>query len=121
MAVADPEEGPGGPCPPLFLDQTEARRAEKNFLETPPPLPKGLDDFPPPYLKVWIPHCFVFPFYGNFLALVSNWQESLSLTKMKTSLMKFSILLSQLRLFNFFQFVTKMPNIFHVDRISYLI
>ena len=26
--------------------------------------------------------------------------------------------LSRLRLFNFFQFVTKMPNIFHVDRIS---
>ena len=26
----------GGP-PPLFLDQTEARRGEKIFLETPPP------------------------------------------------------------------------------------
>ena len=63
---------------------------------------------PPPYLKVSIRHCFV------FLALVSNWQESLNLTKMKTSLMKFSILLSRLRFFNFFQFVTKMPNIFHV-------
>ena len=31
-AVADPGEGPGGPgYPPLFLDQTDARRAEKNF------------------------------------------------------------------------------------------
>ena len=39
--------GAGGP-PPLFLDQTETRRAEKRVLETsfPPP--------PPSYLKVWI-------------------------------------------------------------------
>ena len=42
--------GPGGPSPtPLFLDQTEARSAEKNFGKTtphPPPLPclfQGLD------------------------------------------------------------------------------
>ena len=28
----------------LFLDQTEARRAEKNFLETEPP----------PYLRIWM-------------------------------------------------------------------
>ena len=28
-AVADLGEGPGGSGPPLFLDQTEARRAEK--------------------------------------------------------------------------------------------
>ena len=28
-AVVDPEEGPGGPGPPLFLDQTKAWRAEK--------------------------------------------------------------------------------------------
>ena len=34
--VADSEEGPGGPPPPLFLDQTEARRAEKNFFLRPP-------------------------------------------------------------------------------------
>ena len=35
--VADPGEGPGGPGPPLFLDQTEGR--------TPvPSLSKGLDD-----------------------------------------------------------------------------
>ena len=51
--VADPGEGPGGPGPPLFLDQTEGR--------TPvPSLSKGLDDRvpspPPPYLKVWIRH-----------------------------------------------------------------
>ena len=58
--MADPGEGPGGPAPPLVLDQTEAQRAEKMFLETPspppPPLSKGLDDRAPMYLKVWIQH-----------------------------------------------------------------
>ena len=34
-----------GGGPPLFFDQTEARRVEKNVFET----------APPPYLKVWIP------------------------------------------------------------------
>ena len=42
--------------PLLFLDQTEARRAEKFFWRPPPVLSKGLDDRPHPYLKVWIPH-----------------------------------------------------------------
>ena len=40
VAVADPWEGPGYPGPPLFLDQTEARRAENNVFE-PPPLISG--------------------------------------------------------------------------------
>ena len=31
-------------APLLFLDQTEAQRAEKIFLETAPPLSRGLDD-----------------------------------------------------------------------------
>ena len=35
--------GPGGPGSPLFLDQSEARRAEKFFLENPHPLSQGLD------------------------------------------------------------------------------
>ena len=35
--------GSRGSSPPLFLDQTEARRAEKVFFETAPP---------PPYLRV---------------------------------------------------------------------
>ena len=35
--------GPGGPGPPLFLDQNEARRGEKHFFEA-----------VPPYLRVWM-------------------------------------------------------------------
>ena len=38
--------GPGGSAPPLFLDQTEARRAEK-FFDATPSLSHGLDDRPP--------------------------------------------------------------------------
>ena len=38
--------------PPLFLDQTEAQKAEKFFLVTPPP---------PPSLKFWIQHCYTSP------------------------------------------------------------
>ena len=46
---ADLGEGPGGPRAPLFLDQTEARRAEKKrFLEIAPPLSQRLDDPPHP-------------------------------------------------------------------------
>ena len=42
----------GTRAPLLFLDQTEARRAEKSFLETSPlPLSKGLDDHPPPLIS----------------------------------------------------------------------
>ena len=52
--VAEPGEGHGRPRPALFLNQTEAWRAEIFFLEDRPPLSKGLDDRPPPYLKVWI-------------------------------------------------------------------
>ena len=40
---------PSAPPPPLFLNQTEARRAEKKiFFETGPPLSQGLDDRPLP-------------------------------------------------------------------------
>ena len=39
LSMADPGEGPKGPAPlpppPLFLDQNEARRAEKIFFSTP--------------------------------------------------------------------------------------
>ena len=44
--MADPGKGPGPP--PLFSDQTEARRADKIFFVDHPPLSKGLDDRPPP-------------------------------------------------------------------------
>ena len=47
MAVADLGEVPGGLRPPLFLDQTEAQRAEKNLFGDPPPLSQGLDDQAP--------------------------------------------------------------------------
>ena len=51
--MADPGKVPGGAArPPLFLDQTEARRAEKDFFGDrpphPPPLSQGLDDHPAP-------------------------------------------------------------------------
>ena len=43
---------------PLFLDQTEARRAEKNFFGTaPPPLSQGLDDRVPPLSVGLDRHC----------------------------------------------------------------
>ena len=61
VCVTDPGDGSGGPGSPphLFLDQIDARRAEKKFLRSPPPptLSQGLDDRAPPYLKVWICHC----------------------------------------------------------------
>ena len=43
-SVADPGEGPGGPAPTLFLNQTVAWRAEKNFFGRPHS----------PYLRVWM-------------------------------------------------------------------
>ena len=51
--MTDLGEGPGGP-PPLVLDQTEARRAEKKFFLrlSPPLLSQGLMTGPSPYLKV---------------------------------------------------------------------
>ena len=47
-SVADPR---GPPPRPLFLDQTEARRAKKNFW-----------DLAPLYIKAWICHCHLLPF-----------------------------------------------------------
>ena len=43
--VADPGERLTLPSPSLFSDQTEARRAKKNFGDR------------PPYIRVWILHC----------------------------------------------------------------
>ena len=62
--MLDPGEGPGGARPPLFFDQNEAQRAEKIFLETTPPLSKGVDDsLPPPLcegldLPLNLPHVY---------------------------------------------------------------
>ena len=56
--MADPGKGPGGPAPrpsppPLLLDQTEARKAEKFFFLRPPtPFISGSGWPGPPYLKV---------------------------------------------------------------------
>ena len=50
--------GAPGVHTPLFLDQTEARRTEKNFFGDPPFLRVWITPLPPPpYLKVWIWHC----------------------------------------------------------------
>ena len=43
--------GARGARPPLFLDQTEARRTEKKFFEPPPPISHGLDTPPPPLFE----------------------------------------------------------------------
>ena len=54
--VADPGEAGGSPPPPLFLDESEVRRAEKIIFVDRSLLSKGMDDpppAPPPYLKVW--------------------------------------------------------------------
>ena len=78
-AVADPGEGPGGapppPLPPLFLDESEVRRAEKNFFLdiVPPPRPPP----PLPYLKVWIRHWDVQDSGKNLPigpSMVSSWK-----------------------------------------------
>ena len=69
--VADPGAGPGAP---LFLDETTARRAEKNFFLrlAPSPLISGFGRPPPSpfYLKVWICHwsywVFLYSFFGLF-------------------------------------------------------
>ena len=53
IPLADPEKGP---APPWFVDQNEARRAEKNFLgDHHPSLSQGLYDRPSPP-PPWIRH-----------------------------------------------------------------
>ena len=59
--MADPGEGPVWPFPTLFLDQAEARGAEKELFLRPAPhlisCSVWMTAPPPPYLKVWIGHC----------------------------------------------------------------
>ena len=60
--MADPGEGPEEPTPPLFLDQTKARRAEKKIGGPGPPYLRiwmTAPSLPPSYLKVCIRHCFL--------------------------------------------------------------
>ena len=45
-SVVDPGEGP-----PLFLDQTEAQRAKKIFLDWSSAFSQGQDDCPPPLIS----------------------------------------------------------------------
>ena len=73
VAVADP----GGAASLLFLDQTEARRTEKNFVGRP---------HPAPYLNVCIWHCVVSAQFllRDGLSLINDpellpWWASLSL------------------------------------------
>ena len=51
ILVADPGEGP------LSFRPNWSPKGWKTFFRDRPPLSKGLDDRPPPYLKVWIRHC----------------------------------------------------------------
>ena len=44
-----------GACPPLFLDQTVARRVEKLFLRPPPPPPSLSEGLDPPLRWSWEP------------------------------------------------------------------
>ena len=101
--MADPGEGPGGPAPPpLFLDQTETRGAEKyffgdrppslNFIRllrvviTPyrPPLSQGLDDRPPPLPEGLDPPLHCSPHAGVYENL--NGTETRICTSLSTRL-----------------------------------
>ena len=85
--------GAYGACPPLFLDQNEARRAEKNIFETGPPpyLRVWMARSPlPPYLKVWICQCSVLILlrWSRLLALETRcsslgWDTCLSRNEMR--------------------------------------
>ena len=71
--------GARGGLAPLFLDQNEAQRAEKNFFEAAPPPPylRVWMTAPPspPYLKVWICHCFPLAFMLCCTKVVLTYQS----------------------------------------------
>ena len=78
----------GGGAPPLFLDQTEARRAEKNVFET---------ALPPPYLGVCIPH-WIGLLFTHFGAIAVTKQSYVTPISKKNSLISYDILNSASRL-----------------------
>ena len=55
FTLADPGKGPGGEltAPPLFLDQTQARRAEKKIETAPVPHPPLSEGLGPPLVYIW--------------------------------------------------------------------
>ena len=58
----------GTRLPPYFWTKLRPQGPKKRLLRPPPsPLSQGLDDRPPPYLKVWIRHCSVTSEYQAFL------------------------------------------------------
>ena len=74
-------EDPGGPAPPpLFLNQAEARRAQKNFFETAPPLISGSRwpaPLPPPLCEGLNPLLSYVAFYPkSFLTKGHNTEKA---------------------------------------------
>ena len=74
-------QGRDRPPPPLLLlDQNEAQRAKHKLLgDRALPFFKGLDERPPPYLKVWIRH-WILVFYHYKLCLIRGIQQTKRLT-----------------------------------------
>ena len=70
MTMADPGEGAGEPAPPLFLDQTEAQRAEKDFCKTALPYLRVWMTTSPRYRTVWIRHYMIM--LVNFIGRLGN-------------------------------------------------
>ena len=67
-SVAGPGEGPRGPGPPLFLDQTEAQRDEKCVFKNRPPLISG-SGWPPPPPSIWRSGSATNPFLSKTLSV----------------------------------------------------
>ena len=65
--------GPGDSPAPLFLDKTDTRRAEKNFLgDCSPPYLRVWMTPPPAYLKVWIRHWWHYLFLSSLQEEIKN-------------------------------------------------
>ena len=79
----------GATSPPLFLDQTKARGAEKKcFWRLSPPLISGSGWPPPPpptppYLKAWIHHCNIYTYMSSRLYVVIEKKTTTTTTTKK--------------------------------------